>query len=68
MPWHVLGRSVQGRPIPALQVGDPHGKLKAVVVACIHGDEPAGIRVLEALNRSDLPPGLDLWLLPDMQP
>jgi len=68
MPWYVLGRSVQGRPIPALRLGDPHGKLKAAAVACIHGDEPAGIRVAEALNRSVLPDGLDLWLLTDMNP
>jgi len=68
MAWSVLGRSVQGRPIPALRLGDPHGSLKAAAVACIHGDEPAGIRVVEALHKSPLPAGLDLWLLPDMNP
>ena len=68
MPWYVLGRSVLGRPIPALRLGDPHGSLKAAAVACIHGDEPAGIRVVEALNRSVLPAGLDLWLLTDANP
>jgi protein MpaA len=68
MSWYVLGRSVQGRPIPALRLGDPNGQLKAAVVACIHGDEPAGTRIVEALHRSLLPPGLDLWLLPDMNP
>jgi protein MpaA len=66
--WYVLGRSVQGRPIPALRLGDPHGSLKAVAVACIHGDEPAGIRICEALHRSALPAGLDLWLLTDANP
>jgi murein peptide amidase A len=68
MPWYVLGRSVQGRPISALRLGDPHGKLKAAAVALIHGNEPGGIRVVEALHRSPLPDGLDLWLLPDMNP
>ena len=68
MPWTVLGRSVQGRPISALRLGDPHGALKAAVVGCIHGDEPAGIRVAEALHRSALPTGLDLWLLPNVNP
>jgi protein MpaA len=68
MPWYVLGRSVQGRPISALRLGDPHGSLKAAVVGCIHGDEPAGIRVAEALHKSLLPAGLDLWLIPDMNP
>jgi len=68
MSWYVLGRSVQGRPIPAVRLGDPNGRLKAAVVACIHGDEPGGLRVVEALHKSLLPPGLDLWLLPDMNP
>jgi murein peptide amidase A len=68
MPWYVLGRSVQGRPIPALRLGDPHGTLKAAAVACLHGNEPAGIRILEALHHSVLPAGLDLWLLPDANP
>jgi murein peptide amidase A len=68
MPWYVLGRSVRGRPIPALRLGDPHGRLKAAAVACIHGDEPGGIRVVEALQRSVVPAGLDLWLLPDANP
>jgi protein MpaA len=66
--WYVLGRSVQGRPIPALRLGDPHGSLKAAVVACIHGNEPAGIRVIEVLHKSLLPAGVDLWLLPDANP
>ena len=68
MPWHVLGRSAQGRTIPAAQVGDAHGPLKVAVVGCIDGDEPAGIRIVEELHRSPLPPGLDLWLIPDMNP
>jgi protein MpaA len=66
--WITLGRSVRGRPIPALQLGDPHGRLTAAVVACIHGDEPAGIRVVEVLHKSALPAGLKLWLLPVMNP
>jgi protein MpaA len=68
MSWIVLGRSVQGRPISALRLGDPHGSLVAAVVGCIHGNEPAGIRVVEALHRAVLPAGLDLWLIPDMNP
>jgi protein MpaA len=68
MAWYVLGRSVQGRPIPALRLGDPHGSLKAAAVALIHGNEPAGVKIVEALHRSLLPAGLDLWLLPDANP
>ena len=59
---------MQGRPISAYELGNPDGRLRAVAVACIHGDEPAGIRVVEALYRSVLPPNLDLWLIPEMNP
>ena len=64
----VLGRSVQGRPIEAVELGDPHGPMRAVVVGCIHGNEPAGISVVQQLERIPLPPRLDLWLVVDMNP
>src|SRR5262249_9996837 len=54
--------------VSALRLGDPHGRLTTAVVGCIHGNEPAGIRVVEALHRSVLPADVDLWLIPDMNP
>src|SRR5205823_4293967 len=36
-----LGRSVQGRPITAVEFGDPGAQRRLLVVGCIHGDEPA---------------------------
>jgi protein MpaA len=64
---HPLGRSVEGRGIAAIEVGDPHAARKALVVGCIHGDEPAGIAVIAQLERAR-PRGVDLWLVPDLNP
>jgi protein MpaA len=39
-----------------------------VVVGCIDGDEPAGIAVVERLEQLGPPPGVDLWLVPTVNP
>jgi protein MpaA len=62
----LLGRSWDGRPIEAVEVGDPHGT-RVVVVGCIHGTEPAGIAVARALERLS-PRGIDLWIVPELNP
>jgi predicted deacylase len=60
-----LGRSVDGRPILASQVGDPHGT-RVLVVGCIHGNECAGIAIINALEHART--GADLWLISDLNP
>jgi murein peptide amidase A len=62
----LLGRSVEGRAIPAVEVGDPKGT-RVLVVGCIHGNEPAGIAVANRLERLS-PVGVDLWIVPDLNP
>jgi protein MpaA len=62
----MLGRSVQGRPIRAVEVGDPSG-VRVVVFGCIHGNETAGIPIARALERLS-PRGLDLWIVPVLNP
>jgi murein peptide amidase A len=64
----LLGRSVQGRKILAVELGDPTAPRKALVVGCIHGDECAGIAILSRLRRLGPVPGVDLWLVPDANP
>jgi protein MpaA len=64
---HLLGRSVDGRPIVALEVGDLDATRRVLVVGCIHGNEPAGIAVVAQLARARAR-GLDLWLVPDLNP
>lgn len=43
----VIGQSVEGRPISATVVG--HGVRTVLVMATIHGDEPAGTPIVERL-------------------
>jgi protein MpaA len=64
----VVGRSVEGRPIEAIEVGNPDASQKELVVGCIHGTECAGIAVADTL--AALPPQsrLDLWIVPDLNP
>jgi len=64
----VVGRSVDGRPIDAIEVGNPAAEDKALVVGCIHGTECAGIAVAERLAAVEPEPGLDLWIVPDLNP
>jgi len=62
----LLGRSVEGRAITALEVGDPSGT-RILVVGCIHGNEPAGIAVAQRLAHVT-PTGIDLWIVPSLNP
>ena len=62
----LLGRSVQGRAIRAVEVGNPAGTT-VLVVGCVHGNEPAGIVVARRLAQLS-PARLDLWIVPDLNP
>jgi murein peptide amidase A len=62
-----LGSSVQGRPIVAIERGNP-GSPVVLVVGCIHGNESAGIAVATRLARGAPPSELDLWIVPDLNP
>jgi protein MpaA len=64
----MLGRSERGRPIVAWEVGDPSSPRKALAVGCIHGNEPAGIAIADALGRVPAPRKTDLWIIPDLNP
>jgi len=44
------GRSVADRPIRVHRHGDPAAEFKVLIVGSIHGDEPAGMRVIRRLN------------------
>lgn len=60
----LIGWSVQHRPIELYHV---HGQgPRVLVVGCIHGNECAGLAVVQALLRTH--PREDLWLLPDLNP
>lgn len=60
----VVGYSVQHRPIRLVHVGGPGPRV--LVVGCIHGNEPGGIAIVRALERTH--PHADLWLVPVLNP
>jgi hypothetical protein len=64
----VIGHSVRGRPIVAQVLGPDSAPRKLLLVGCIHGNECAGLRILSALARHRAPPGVQLWLVPEMNP
>jgi protein MpaA len=64
----VLGRSVRGRPIRALVLGDPNATVTALVVGDVHGDEPGGITVVKRLDSWRRPAGTALWLVRSFNP
>ena len=64
----LLGRSVRGTPVVALERGNPASLRKVLVVGCIHGTECAGISVVQLLARAEPPRGVDLWLVPSLNP
>jgi protein MpaA len=64
----VLGRSREGRPVVAYELGDPASLRRVLVVGCIHGNECAGIAILDRLRQLGSFKGVDLWLVPDANP
>lgn len=67
----VLGESVRGRPLTAwhLDDQDPGRRTPTVVlVSTMHGDEPATRRILESLRDAGAVRGVDLWVLPVVNP
>jgi protein MpaA len=64
----VIGRSVQGRPIVAVALGDPDAPRKLLVVGCIHGSESAGIVIARHLASGSPPKNALLWIIEDLNP
>jgi protein MpaA len=62
-----IGTSVEGRPITAVRRGEVGGRV-VLVIGVIHGDEAAGALIVDRLGQLDLPTGIDLWLVPSMNP
>jgi beta-N-acetylhexosaminidase len=65
----VVGHSVEGRAIEAQRVGPADAAVKVLVVGSIHGNEPAGLKVISELKRSwaDVT-GVQLWVLKSLNP
>lgn len=67
-PWQVIGTTPQGEPIRAYVLGDPESTNRIVVLGQMHGDEPAGTRVVSALRTLTPPADTAIWLIPTMNP
>ena len=63
----LLGTSREGRAIRVFHRGDPE-ETTVLVVGCIHGDECAGLRIVERLLRGEPRHTIDLWVLPTLNP
>jgi predicted deacylase len=63
-----FGTSVGGRPLVAVHRWTTGATRTTLVLGSMHGDEPAGTRVVRRLRHLPLPAGVDLWLVPTMNP
>ena len=64
----VLGRSTEGRPIRAVELGDPAAPRRLLAVGCLHGSEPAGKAVTRRLGSKAPPPGVLIWVVDEFNP
>jgi protein MpaA len=62
------GHSVEGRAIRVLERGDPNAAERVLVVGCIHGNECAGMAIVRRLERLRVPAGVELVLIPTLNP
>ncbi len=63
----VIGHSVKGRPIVAWRLGETR-KPKVVLIAGMHGNEPAPRAILRTLRDGKSVHGIDLWVVPAYNP
>jgi hypothetical protein len=64
-----FGRSADGRPLIAHhRKASPTAGRTVLVVGSMHGEEPAGGRVVDALGKATLPTDLDLWTIDTVNP
>jgi len=64
-----IGRSVEGRALRAIVLGDREAERRILVVGCIHGNECAGIRATRRLALLGPPPdGSVMWIVHQLNP
>jgi N-acetylmuramoyl-L-alanine amidase len=64
----LAGQSVEGRPLDVHHRGDRDAPLRALVVGQVHGDEPGGRSVANAVLRATPPAGVQVWVVRDLNP
>ncbi len=63
----LFGHSALDEPLFVTCHGDKGGA-RLLLVGSIHGDEDAGIAIVNELMERDIPAGVELWLVPTMNP
>jgi murein peptide amidase A len=63
-----FGTSVLGRPLRAYRVGDRRSGVTAVLLGNMHGNEPAGVRLVKAVLADRRVRGVDVWVVPTINP
>ena len=58
-----IGKTVQGRPIIAREVGYPGSPRKVVLMSAMHGDETGPSRVLQRILDGPKVTGADVWII-----
>jgi len=66
---YTIGYSVKGRALRAHRLGPADAPSRYLVIGCMHGEEPAGTEIVRnhLINRT-APPGVQLWLVPTVNP
>ena len=63
-----VGTSVQKRAIVAHHRWTPGATKRVLAIGNMHGDEKAGLRVIDRLRKEQIPANVDLWLIPTVNP
>jgi protein MpaA len=63
-----IGESVKGQRLVAYHRWRPGATKRVLVVGTMHGDEPAGRRVVALLRTMSLPANVDLWMVANLNP
>jgi hypothetical protein len=64
-----FGSSADGRALTvAHRQGSDNPTRRVLVIGSMHGEEPAGTRVVDAMAATTLPPDLELWTVRTMNP
>jgi murein peptide amidase A len=65
----IIGYSVRHRPIVAYHLGDTTLARTSVILGQMHGDEHAGVTLVNSIVRGDVSvEGINLWVIPTMNP
>jgi protein MpaA len=68
----IIGYSVDHRPIVAYHLGNPHLRRVSLLLGQMHGDEHAGVRLVDSILHGALSTeavkGINLWVIPTMNP